>query len=259
MYPEVRFNSLLQESLSLGTSGDAAVQALMRRFRPMRTEHPLIRCGGPGDGGYLVPDDLGGLAALFSPGVAETADFEASFAARGLRCFLADHSVAAPPIASPLFSFERKNLGPRTNEVDMTLDEWVARCAPAGDLGLQMDIEGAEFAVLLATAPATLRRFRFIVVELHGLQEIWRPGPLAVVNQLADRLLADFDVVHLHPNNCLPPRGRGELLVPPVLEATLLRKDRSQSRTPVETLPHPADRTNVPGLPDYALPPCWYR
>lgn len=61
--------------------------------------------------------------------------------------------------------------------------------------------------------------------------------------------------MHLHPNNWLPPRGRGEFLIPPVLEATFLRKDRSRSRS----LPHALDRANVPGLPDYALPPCWLR
>ena len=43
---------------------------------PLVTEHPLIRIGSPGDGGYLVPNDLEGISTCFSPGVSETADFE---------------------------------------------------------------------------------------------------------------------------------------------------------------------------------------
>ena len=83
----------------------------MRTVSPVATEHQLVRIGGSADGGYLVPDDLAGISALFSPGVADTADFESVFAARGVPCFLADYSVDAPPVSSPLFHFEKKYLG----------------------------------------------------------------------------------------------------------------------------------------------------
>lgn len=36
----------------------------------------LIRLGPNGDGGYLVPDDLTGIEACFSPGVCATSEFE---------------------------------------------------------------------------------------------------------------------------------------------------------------------------------------
>ncbi len=232
----------------------------MRMVRPQATEHPLIRIGGESDGGYLVPDDLGGISALFSPGVAETADFEVDFARRNVPCYLADYSVEAPPVSSPLFHFEKKFLGPRTEGITMTLDDWVARHAPAGDdLMLQMDIEGAEYGVLLSTDQATLRRFRIIVIELHALHEIWQPKGLELISLMFAKLLTHFDVVHAHPNNCLPPEGYGDLLVPPVMELTLLRKDRSKKREPVSQFPHALDRVNVPKLKDYPLPSCWYR
>ena len=75
--------------------------------RPIAIRHPLIRIGGGADGGYLVPDDLEGIVACFSPGVAATATFEEELAARGIKCFLADYSVRRPPVKNPLFAFER--------------------------------------------------------------------------------------------------------------------------------------------------------
>ena len=96
----------LKNTLLIRRSKDDAVRAFMRTVRPHATEHPLVRIGGDGDGGYLVPDDLAGISALFSPGVAETADFEAEFARRNVPCFLADYSVEGPPVSSPLFHFE---------------------------------------------------------------------------------------------------------------------------------------------------------
>ena len=49
---------------------------LVKRLRPVTTEHELIRIGADADGGYLVPNDLSGLTACFSPGVDDIASFE---------------------------------------------------------------------------------------------------------------------------------------------------------------------------------------
>jgi hypothetical protein len=43
--------------------------ALLERLYPVEGGHPLIRVGPDGDGGYLLPDDLSGIVACFSPGV----------------------------------------------------------------------------------------------------------------------------------------------------------------------------------------------
>src|SRR5947209_3762865 len=80
--------------------------------RPVKTNHDLIRIGGDTDGGYLVPNDFENIDICFSPGVSEVADFEADLAKRGIKCFLADYSVQAPPISNALFDFEKKYLGP---------------------------------------------------------------------------------------------------------------------------------------------------
>jgi len=49
---------------------------LINRIRPIKTGIDLLRVGGTADGGYLLPDDLAGISACFSPGVSDVAHFE---------------------------------------------------------------------------------------------------------------------------------------------------------------------------------------
>ena len=41
------------------------LEQLAQALRPVQTRYPLIRIGSTHDGGYLVPDDLGGISACF--------------------------------------------------------------------------------------------------------------------------------------------------------------------------------------------------
>lgn len=251
---------LRRNKLICPTVDRARMQAFFNAVRPVQTQHALIRMGGEGDGGYLVPDDLAGIEACFSPGVSDVASFEHELAHRNIKSFLADHSVDAPPISSDLFDFEKKYLGPKEDEVFMTLESWVRRKAPAeGDMILQMDIEGAEYGVIFDTSSDTLKRFRILAIEFHGLDALIVNGSFELFNLTFTKLLKDFEVVHIHPNNYYPPLQYKEFSIPPLLEITFLRKDRITTRQPCTTFPHPLDRPNVPEREDLVLPGCWYR
>jgi hypothetical protein len=243
--------------ISRGTSR-AELARFLASVRPVRTEHALIRLGGDADGGYLVPDDLKGVKVCFSPGVAETCAFEEACAARGIRSYMADYSVDGPPNPNRLFHFEKKFLGARNDETFTTLESWIGRNAPdSADMILQMDIEGGEYPVLLSASRETLRRFRTIIVEFHSLDMLAdRPG-FQLIGLAFDRLIEDFDVVHAHVNNCSSVRRHEGFDLPPVMEFTFHRKDRSVSRTPATEFPHRLDRANLAGRPDTILPPCW--
>jgi len=252
---------LLSRRTTLGrTASTEAIEDFLRTIRPIETDHPLIRLGGDGDGGYLIPDDLVGIDACFSPGVSTIAHFEEDLAARGIKCFLADASVDAPPVKGDLFDFERKFLGAKVGGDFITLEDWVDRKAPSlSDLILQMDIEGAEYRVILSTSRNTLRRFRILVVEFHNLATIYDRMGLDLVNLTFSRLLEDFEIVHIHPNNRILPVAYKQFETPPLLEFTFLRKDRVTRRRAVTAFPHPLDRKNVTKRPDLDLPACWYR
>ena len=220
---------------------------------------PMIRLGAHGDGGYLVPDDLEGLAACFSPGVSTVADFELAMAERGVPSFMADASVEAAPLDHPLFDFEATFVGTEDRPGWTTLESWMRRKGPhTGDLLLQMDIEGAEWPVLKAVDRETLLRFRIIVLELHDVHHVFLRSGLDEVEQVLRKLFDDFEMVHLHANNNLQAVRRHGYEIPPALEMTLLRKDRVRGATPVAELPHPLDVPNNAFVPELVLAPYWY-
>jgi len=184
------------------TEGAAVIDAFMR---PYETDTPLIRMGDFGDGGYLLPDDLRGIAACYSPGVSEQASFEMDMAKRGIASFMADASVERPPLNVPGAEFLRKFLGDKDEGEVMTLASWVAATDPDpdADLLLQMDIEGAEYATLSAAPRDLLRRFRMIVIEWHHLPSILtKPRFMGPALAAIEKLREDFVTVHLHPTTC---------------------------------------------------------
>jgi hypothetical protein len=234
------------------------LRGFFNSVKPVITNHKLVRIGGDSDGGYLVPDDLSGIETCFSPGVAETASFESELAKRGITCFLADYSVDAAPSENPLFHFEKKYLGSKNDSMYMTLENWVNRCARSQkDCILQMDIESSEYPVIDSTSIETLRRFRIIVVEFHELYRLCDKRGFENINAVFQKLLGEFDVVHIHPNNNCIKLTYGDFEIPSLLEITFLRKDRIQFRRPAVTFPHELDRRNIPG-DDMPLPSCWY-
>ena len=253
-------NLLLDRGLSLSrTTPTDAVAGLISRLRPIGIGRALTRVGAAHDGGYLLPDDFDGVTACFSPGVNDEVGFELSMAQRGIRSFLADFSVPGPPVEHPLFDFEPLFIDAFDGEGRTTMARWVEEKAAedTGDFILQMDIEGSEYAALTAMPPELLARFRIIAIEFHHLNKLFDPVVFMFYRSCFEKLLALFDVVHLHPNNALPVYTVGELVVPQAMEMTFYRKGRCPGNAPLPRFPHPLDADCDSNKPTLVLPRCW--
>lgn len=141
------------DAVRTGRTPAAQLRALFQSLYPVGTAHPLIRLGANTDGGYLLPDDLDGIAACFSPSVEDHATFEEPMTDRGIPRFLTDASFTAAPTDNPLFDFIPKFIGMETRGNTIRLKDWVAQKAGriTGDVILQMDIEGAKYVSLFDT------------------------------------------------------------------------------------------------------------
>lgn len=236
------------------------LRSLIHKLSPMTTGHELIRLGPKGDGGYLVPNDLKGIEACFSPGVCQVSDFEKDCADLGMQVFMADRSVDKPATTHELFHFVKKYVGVTTNDDFMTVDNWVSESLPnsQSDLLLQIDIEGYEYEAFLAMSDKLMKRYRIIVAEFHDLDQLWNRPFFQLASRAFEKILQTHTCAHIHPNNIISPLNKGGLSIPPVLEFTFVRKDRIAHANPVVTFPHSLDADNA-DVAHFALPECWYK
>ena len=243
------------------TAGENDLVRVIRKMRPVSAGRELIRIGAEHDGGYLVPNDLTGVSANFSPGTDVQVSFEEDLAKRySIRSFLADYSVDEAPVQNAAFDFEKKFLGAVNNDRYMRLKDWVEnKAGPRNDeeFMLQMDIEGGEFEVLLDTPPEVLRRFRIMAVEFHGMERMFEKDMLGFFERVFDKVLADFCVVHIHPNNHCRVYKAGKVVIPSVFEVTFYRRDRAVFDSAKLSFPHRLDRKNSPSAPELVLPEIW--
>jgi hypothetical protein len=233
------------------------VEQLIEKLRPVQSQAPLIRLGPAEDGGYLLPDDLDGIEAVFSPGVDQSSVFEQDCSNLGMAVHLADASVSGPAdeIAGP-WSFEKKFLGLAEESEFINFDRWVHRRSPGtADLLLQMDIEGAEYDVIRSMSDRVLNRFRHMVIEFHDFHSLWQ---MCSQDKFAtfEKILRTHSPVHIHANNCCPVKTLNDIDIPRVIEITFTRHNLTSDQF-ISTLPHDLDHPNVNNKPDITLSEIW--
>ncbi len=236
------------------------LKTLIQKLRPVTTDFNLIRLGPDGDGGYLVPNDLEGIEACFSPGVGPSSGFEKSCSQLGMKVFLADKSVDGPASLDDNFSFEKTYIGGILSEDFLTLDKWIkqSNVGSKSDFLLQMDIEGYEYESLYNASYELMNRFRIIVIEFHNLHLLFSKPYFAQVSNVFEKILQSHYCVHIHPNNCCYTAKKGDIEIPTAMEFTFIRKDRVLHKSYSRIFPHPLDfdTTKEKSL---VLPKCWYR
>lgn len=233
---------------------------LIKSLQPYQTDKELIRLGNKGDGGYLVPNDLVGIRACFSPGVGALCSFEENCLKYGMKVFLADNSVDGPPIRNEEFNFIKKFVGPITTNDHITMNDWINTNIQenSADLLLQMDIEGDEYYSIINMTETLLKRFRIIIIEFHELHQLANKAFFNMANIVFKKILNHHVCVHIHPNNYFKIMNICGIEIPRLAEFTFLRKDRIVNMRPATIFPHPLD-VDCLNKQSVKLPNSWYR
>lgn len=239
--------------ISVPAASRAEVLQSLSLLRPLEADCGLIRVGSDNDGGYLVPDDLDGIYCCFSPGVGWTTAFEDHLQDDfGIPSFLADLTKpngCRHPVDHIYIRHESTDDG-------KSLVDWIQdKDLPNGvDLLMQMDIEGAEWPVLMSTPRDVLNRFRIIVVEYHYLERLADEYlRFHMLHPVLHKMNELFVAAHVHANNAVDGVRLGSLQYPRVVEVTYLRRDRFVEQGTIQFREHPLDQLNDPARPPLGL------
>ena len=238
------------------------LRQFLKTVIPKKLAIDSIRIGGNNDGGYVVPNDLGGINYCFSPGVGNLINFENDLSKKGIKSFLADFSVSEN-YNNKLIDFEKKFVGPISNENYICLKDWISSkidYEKNDDLILQLDVEGDEYDIINSLDIKTLKKFRIILIEFHQLHYLFDSFSFKKIKKVFDILNKFFYCTHIHPNN--NPEfivTEKDIKIPPVLEFSYLRKDRSDVINQKLEFPTIMDQPNNPTRTDIDLPKCWYK
>jgi hypothetical protein len=230
--------------------------------------YDLIRVGCNGDGGYLVPNILNQISYCFSPGVGGIVNFENDLQKRGIKCFLADSTVQDPSNKIEKYDFIKKNINIFNDSNNITLESWInqklkknkKKVGKINNLMLQMDIEGDEIPILLNIKKEIIKKFKIMIIEFHNFEFLGNNFSIKIYKQVFEKILKDFDIAHIHPNNCCGFKRIFNYDIPRVMEITFLRKDISKFKKKIKNkLPHALDFKCVNYKKDISLPNYFYK
>ena len=240
------------------------LQEFLKQFREHYISCDLVRIGGDGDGGYLIPNIFDKISYCFSPGVSDKANFEKELSERfNIKSFMADASVEKAPLSDSNFDFIPKFLGAHSRSNYITLSNWLSKSNLDNDsnLLLQMDIEGGEYDVLVYEDSKTLASFSVMVIEFHYLQKMFERDFLKMVTAIFEKIYKNFSICHVHPNNYCGIVSLDGIEIPRVIEVTFIRNDLSNnfSNNKPIMLPHPLDSKNIANYEDISMPIEWWK
>jgi len=166
----------------------------------------------------------------------------------GIKVHAYDYSIPKLPATHPAIHWYREKITAtdRLKEGEISIASALDRFAGQGSLGMKMDIEGHEYAALLACPSDRLERIQFLTGEFHGFASAIVSGHTQPMEEAFRKLRGFFEVVHVHANNQAGCRLCGGVLVPQHLELTWANRRCYSFVACRETFPTSMDRPNQP-------------
>lgn len=228
-------------------------------LKPVRLEQCTFkRFGENNDGGYLLCEEsLNQVSAAYSYGISGYDGWGCQIAQDlDVITHQYDPFDTTRPVCTAKTQFheegirESRFVDSQGRKFGSLADHIAANGDKNKTLILKMDVEGAEWASLLASPDETLAQFAQINIELHDL---YTESNFDTIQKALKKLDELFHVAHVHANNCCCVSGN--YLPASVIEVTYVNKKLFKAIPGAVKLPFELDSQNVHGKSDCPYKP----
>lgn len=207
-----------------------------------------IRYGVNQDGGYVIAELDGIYDCYISAGICNeesfSRDFINNYNFNEYNSFAFDGSINNYPYHyTNKISFIKKNINSFNDDDNCDLSFLTKKF---NNIFLKIDIEGGEYPWLLNISEEQLKKFKQIIIELHGItNDGWNSTNCDKVKCL-EKLSNTHYIVHAHANN----NGIVVNNIPDVIELTYINKNYFNSAPELNKHPLPTPNLDFPNNTD---------
>ena len=210
--------------------------------------------GNKYDGGYVIAMLNGGYDFYISAGISTEESFSRDFIElynmNKHNCAAFDGTINKYPREyTDRIVFYKRNISPNISDTTSNLSYFTDNY---NNIFLKMDIEGSEYSWILSLTENQLKKFKQIVIEIHGINDDSWDTILSDKIKCFEKLSNTHYAVHIHGNNY----GSLTNNIPDTVEITYIRKNEINNYHELNKQPLPTKNLDFPNNPnkeDYDL------
>lgn len=224
----------------------------LRQLFPLKVSSNISwkRYGTPGDGGYLLNDDISESDICVSLGIGDNYSFDVDIAKSCSQVVMFDHTIPPPQHLTSNMNFEKIGIAATESENFTTIEKIISTLPEESDLILKIDVEGAEWEVLESLTPNALLRFRQIAAEFHNLHSLHDSEQFNRIVKSLSKISQTHFLANFHVNNWASYQLIAGVPFPDVVEVTYVR--RMSAMGVFVSNENTLNQTNNADLPDAA-------
>ena len=141
-----------------------------------------------GDGSYVILDDFKDIKIAYSFGIYKNIQFDKALADRGIDVFMYDHTISGLPYENPRFHWFKIGIcgkKPHHNLKDLETLIQENKHTSEKNMILKLDVEKWEWPAINDINEATLKQFKYILIEYHFFSKTYSGIYYDVIKKIA--------------------------------------------------------------------------